>query len=266
MRRPEQQTILITGSTDGLGRGVAERLSREGSRILVHGRDPSKIDRVVGELDAADGYEADLSSLELVRQLGERLRASQPRLDVLVNNAGVISPERRESADGYELTFAVNYLAGFALTAAVLPLLEPPARIVNVASIGQAPIDFDDVMLERDYDRSRAYGQSKLAQIMFTFELAPRLEGGVTVNALHPATLMDTKLVRENIGRTQDSVGDGADSVVRLITDSGLDDVSGRFFDRTEEAAAEGQAYDEDARRRLWDLSEELTGAAYPRG
>jgi NAD(P)-dependent dehydrogenase (short-subunit alcohol dehydrogenase family) len=258
VRPLDQQTILITGSTDGLGRRVADDLAGEGARVLVHGRSPERVERTVEEVGAAAGYVADFSSLDQVKRLAEEVRSAEDRLDVLVNNAGLVSPERRESEDGYELGFAVNYLAGFALTGLLLPLID--GRIVNVASIGQYPIDFDDVMLEHGYEGYRSYAQSKLAQVMFTFELAERLGDGVAVNALHPATLMDTKMVRESFGRTRDSVEDGARSVERLVADPELDGVSGRYFDRQSESTANEQAYDADARRKLWELSEELTG------
>jgi NAD(P)-dependent dehydrogenase (short-subunit alcohol dehydrogenase family) len=255
---PAHPTVLITGSTDGLGRQVAEDLAAQGARVLVHGRSPERVERTVDETGAATGYVADLSSLEEVR----RLAGEVDGVDVLVNNAGVVAPDREESQDGYELGFAVNYLAGFALTGLLLPQIE--GRIVNVASIGQQPIDFDDVMLERSYDGFRSYAQSKLAQVMFTFELAERLDsGGPTVNALHPATLMDTKMVRESFGRTQDTVEEGARAVERLVTDPSLDGVSGRYFDRERESRANEQAYDADARGRLWELSEELTGVRF---
>jgi NAD(P)-dependent dehydrogenase (short-subunit alcohol dehydrogenase family) len=219
------------------------------------------VEQTAGEIGAAAGYLADFSSLHEVRRLAEQVEG----VDVLVNNAGLVSPEREESQDGYELGFAVNYLAGFALTGLLLPRIE--GRIVNVASIGQHAIDFSDVMLHRSYDGYRSYAQSKLAQIMFTIELAERLgDGAPTVNALHPATLMDTKMVRESFGRTQDSVDDGVRSVVRLVADPELDGVSGRFFDKTSESRADRQAYDEAARTRLWKLSEELTGVSYPSG
>jgi len=265
----DHQTILITGSTDGLGRHVAGELAGRGSRVLVHGRDRERVERTVSEIGAAAGYVADLSSLDQIRRLADEVRESQQRLDVLVNNAGIYAPERSESEDGHELGFAVNYLAGFALSLLLLPLLEAsaPARIVNVASVGQWPIDFDDVMLERDYEGFRSYAQSKLAQVLFTFELAERLgdDSGVTVNALHPATLMDTKMVRQSVGRAQDSVEEGAASVIRLVADPELEGVTGRYFDRTRQSRANDQAYDPDARRRLWELSEELSGLA-PRG
>lgn len=264
VRPLDQQTILITGSTDGLGRALAQRLAAKGAHALVHGRDPAKVERTVRDVGAAQGFVADLSSLAQVRHLADQVRQSLDRLDALVNNAGVVVPERMESEDGIELGFAVNYLAGFALTQLLLPLLEAsaPARVVNVASVGQQPIHFNDVMLEDRYDGYRSYAQSKLAQIMFTFELAERLGAGagVTVNALHPATLMDTKMVRESFGRTVDSVEDGVNSVLHLVTARELEHTTGRYFDHTQESAADAQAYDAGARRRLWELSERLTG------
>jgi NAD(P)-dependent dehydrogenase (short-subunit alcohol dehydrogenase family) len=253
--------VLVTGSTDGLGRRVAELLVET---VLVHGRDPAKVEDAVRAIGAAGGYVADLSSLDRVRRLADDVSRDHDRLDVLVNNAGVVAPERRQSADGHELTFAVNHLAHFLLTLELLPLLDrsAPARIVNVSSVGQQAIDFDDVMLERGYDAFRAYSQSKLAQVMFTFELAERLgDGGVTVDALHPATLMDTKMVRQSLGRAMTSVDEGAEAVLRLTYDDGG---SGRYFDGMREAAAHRQAYDAKARRRLWTLSEELTGLSRP--
>jgi NAD(P)-dependent dehydrogenase (short-subunit alcohol dehydrogenase family) len=259
MRPLEEQRILVTGSTDGLGRRVAAELAERGAGVLVHGRDPGKVDEAAREVRAEAGLVADLAELGQVR----RLAAEAGRLDALVNNAGVIDSERRKSADGLELTFAVNHLSHFLLTELLLPRLREPARIVNVSSGGQMPLDFDDLMLERGYDGYTAYARSKLAQVMFTVELAERLDGrDVTVNALHPATLMDTKMVLDTFGRARSSVEEGVEAVLRLVTDPGLDGVSGRFFDGTRESAAHGQAYDANARRRLWEQSERLAGAA----
>jgi NAD(P)-dependent dehydrogenase (short-subunit alcohol dehydrogenase family) len=229
--------------------------------VLAHGRSEAKL----ADVPAADRFLADLSSLAEVRRLAAEVRERADRLDVLVNNAGIVEPERRLSADGHELTFAVNYLAGFLLTLELLPLLRAsaPARVVNVASIGQAPIDFADPMLEHGYEPMRAYSQSKLAQISFTLELAERVPADeLTVNALHPATLMDTQMVRSAFGRSMSTVREGADATLRLIADPELDGVSGRYFDGTREARANAQAYDADARARLWELSEQLTGAS----
>ena len=260
------KTILITGATDGLGRGLALRLAGDGHSVLVHGRDPERTRAVADQIGArARQYVADLSSLDEVRGLAEEVLAREDRLDVLINNAATASRERRSSADGHEMAFAVNYLSHFLLTHRLLALLErsAPSRIVNVSSVGQVPISFDDVMLEQKYSAVRAYSQSKTAQVMFTFELAPRLPKGVTVNALHPATFMDTKMVREAFGKAMSTVEEGVASTVRLAMDEGLSEVTGRYFDRERESRADKQAYDPEARKRLWKLSEELTGCRW---
>lgn len=265
--------IAITGATDGLGHRVALELANQGHILLVHGRDPEKGRALVSELEAMGGgdghryFNADLSSLAETRQLAAALRESTPRLDVLINNAG-IGPRQPDStceisADGHELFFAVNYLAGYLLTRELLPLLQAsaPARIVNVASIGQAAIDFDDVMLENDYDDFRAYRQSKLAQIMFTFDLAEELAGsGVTVNCLHPATLMDTKMVLDSgyFPGTRATIEEGAEALEKLAVSAELEGVSGEYFDGLVKSRADDQAYDPDARELLRALSETL--------
>jgi NAD(P)-dependent dehydrogenase (short-subunit alcohol dehydrogenase family) len=269
MRDAAEATILVTGATDGLGKHVASALARRGATVLLHGRSPERLEATLEELRSqtssqkVGSYLADLSSLGAVRDLADRILSEYDRLDVLINNAGIIVQERKESEDGYELTFAVNYLSHFLLTSLLLPLLKgsAPARVVNVASAGQSPIDFDDPMLERGYDAMRAYSQSKLAQIMFTFELAERLSGtGVSVNALHPASLMDTKMVQDTFGYTMSTVEEGTEAVVRLAASPELEGVTGRYFDGTREARADGQAYDKEARQTLWELSEELCG------
>jgi len=269
MDNPAEATILVTGATDGLGKCVAFELAADGATVLLHGRSSERLEATLEEAREETGseklgsYLADLSSLGEVRALAEQVLTEQDRLDVLINNAGVIAGERWESEDGYELTFAVNYLAHFLLTHLLLPLLRDcaPARVVNVASAGQSPIDFEDVMLERGYGGMKAYTQSKLAQVMFTFELAERLGGsGVTVNALHPASLMDTKMVLEAFGRSMSTVEEGAEATVRLATSPELEGVTGRYFDGTREGRAERQAYDEEARKRLWALSGDLCG------
>jgi NAD(P)-dependent dehydrogenase (short-subunit alcohol dehydrogenase family) len=274
MRPVEETTVLVTGATDGLGKAVAGRLAAEGATVLLHGRDGVKLSSAAHELRDTTGndrirtYLADFASLGAARALATEVESTNHRLHVLINNAGVGSGKpagttRQESEDGHELRFAVNHLAGFVLTLRLLPLLRrsAPARIVNVASAGQYPIDFDDVMLERSYDGTRAYRQSKLAQVMFGFELAARVPADeVTVNSLHPATFMPTKIVLEQHGQSVDSLEEGVEATVRLAISPELDGVTGRYFDRQAEARADEQAYDPEARRRLWDLSAELAG------
>src|ERR687896_538131 len=264
-----EATILVTGATDGLGRRVAQELAAMGATVLLHGRSPERLEATLEELRSqtgskkANSYLADLSSLDAVRNLAKRILSGEDRLDVLVNNAGMIARERKESEDGYELTFQVNYPSPFFLTRLFLPLLKDsaPSRIVNVASAGQSPLDFSNLMLERGYDAMRAYSQSKLAQIMFTFELAERLsDTGVSVNALHPASLMDTKMVQDTFGYTMSTVEEGSEAVVRLAVSQEVEGVTGRYFDGTREARANRQAYDKEARQTLWELSEELCG------
>jgi NAD(P)-dependent dehydrogenase (short-subunit alcohol dehydrogenase family) len=275
MREITDTVVLITGATDGLGRGVAQRIARAGATVHLHGRNLERLATAEREIREATGNDrihthlADLASLDQVRAVADEVERDTDRLHVLINNAGIGSGlpegrERRESADGYELRFAVNYLAGFLLTMRLLPLLRrsAPARIVNVASLGQAPIDFDDVMLTDGYSGTRAYSQSKLAQIMFGLELAERLDPAeVTVTSLHPSTFMPTKMVLQERGRSLDSLERGVEATTRLAIDPELEGVSGAFFDRESESAADPQAYDEAARRRLWELSLELTGA-----
>ncbi|MGP4018975.1 SDR family NAD(P)-dependent oxidoreductase [Saccharopolyspora sp. 5N708] len=275
MRTPNERTVLVTGATSGLGRALAGRLAQSGSRVLIHGRDARRAERVRAEIAAATGADrldvliADLAELRQVEQLAVDVRLRCDRLDVLVNNAGIGSGApgsgRAESPDGVELRFAVNYLAGYHLTRLLRPLLtaSAPARVVNVASAGQRPIDFADPMLTRDYLGTRAYAQSKLAQIMFTFDLAEQLRGsGVTVNALHPATYMNTAMVREAGVSPVDTVAQGVQATMQLVADPGLDEVTGEYFHGMRACRALEQAYDERARARLRELSDKLVEQA----
>jgi NAD(P)-dependent dehydrogenase (short-subunit alcohol dehydrogenase family) len=273
-RALEDTVALVTGATDGLGRALAERLAAMGMSVHIHGRSADKLARAHEEIVAATGngrvftHRADLASLAEVRGLADEIGALDA-LHLLINNAGIgsglpDSPDREESVDGIELRFAVNYLAGFVLTERLLPLLErsAPARIVMIASLGQAALDFDDPLLERSlYEGRRAYAQSKLAQITYANELAARLLAtGITVNSLHPATFMPTKIVLDERGTSVDSLDRGVQSTVRVAVDPELDTVTGHFFDREQEARAEAQAYDPAAQRQLRELSERLAG------
>jgi NAD(P)-dependent dehydrogenase (short-subunit alcohol dehydrogenase family) len=276
MRAVDRQTVLVTGATDGLGQALARELASRGASVLLHGRSDNRLEKTRREIQPVTGsdrlrpYRADFSSLDEVRRLAHDVERDHDRLDLLINNAGIgfgkQNSGREVSADGYELRFAVNYLAPFLLTKLLLPLLRrsAPARIVNVASAGQVPVDFDDLMLEVSYDGTRAYRQSKLALVMFTFELADRLQGGVSVNALHPATFMNTKMVHEAGSPIMSTIEDGLEATLALALPPELDGVTGRYFDGLHEARANSQAYDADARRRLWRLSEQLTGLITP--
>jgi NAD(P)-dependent dehydrogenase (short-subunit alcohol dehydrogenase family) len=268
----EQRTIVITGATDGLGKGLAGELAPTGARLILHGRSEEKGRALLEELQPRTSGElawrrADLGSLDEVRDLADDL-AKEERIDVLVNNAGIgTAGGREESSDGYELTFQVNYLAPFLLTRRLLPLIErsAPARIVNVSSAGQAPIDFDDVMLEEGYTGVQAYCQSKLALVMFTFDLAEELEGsGVTANCLHPGTYMPTKMVKRAGVDPVTPLENGIAATMRLITSPEVEGTNGHYFDGTSESAPHPQAEDPDARRQLRELSAELTGIQIP--
>ncbi|HUF28426.1 MAG TPA: SDR family NAD(P)-dependent oxidoreductase [Gemmatimonadaceae bacterium] len=265
----EQPVMLITGSTDGLGREVARRLAATGAHVIVHGRNRDRGMALVREIEesgkgSARFYAADFASLAEVRSFADAVLRDYDRLDVLINNAGIwLSAEdgRRTSTDGHEMHFAVNYLSGFLLTRLLLPRLvaSAPARLVNVASGAQQPIRFDDVMLERGYSDGRAYAQSKLAQVLFTVDLGRELEdAGVVVSAVHPSTFMNTGMVLSRGIEPRSSVAEGAEAVVRLVTEPDLR--SGQYFQVLTPARAHAQAYDVEAREQLRLLSLRLTG------
>ena len=268
------KTVFITGSTDGVGRYVALELAKKGANFLIHGRDAARAHAVVDEIKrggngSARFYQADLSSLTEVRKLADAVTADHKKIDIFISNAGIGSrnygPERRVSADGHELRFAVNYLAGFLLAYSLLPIIKAaaPSRIVNVASLGQAPLDFDNVMLEREYNGVRAYSQSKLSQIMFTVDLAEELKGsGVTVNSLHPATYMNTTMVLAGGNTPISTVEEGGAAILHLAMGDDMEGRSGLFFNGMNEQRANAQAYDAAARKKLRTLSLKLTGLA----
>jgi len=225
---------------------------------------------VLAEVQAATGnpnlefYRADLAVLSDVRDLAQAVTAKHSRLDVLINNAGVLGRETRQmTGDGMELHFEVNYLAPFLLTELLLPTLRAsaPARIVNVSSGGQAAVDFDDVMLETGYSAMRGYCQSKLSQIMNTIDLAGMLKGsGVTVTSLHPGTYMNTNMVIGAGVKPITPVEEGVEAVYRLAVSPEVEGQTGVFFNQQTLAQAKPQAYDQAARRRLRDLSLKLSG------
>jgi NAD(P)-dependent dehydrogenase (short-subunit alcohol dehydrogenase family) len=271
MKPLNQQIIFITGATDGIGKLTALQLAKQNAHVLIHGRNETKVANVINEIknitgnQNIEGFVADLSSLEEVRKLADNILEKHNSVDVLINNAGVGTADKRYGKDGTELRFAVNYLAPFLLTHLLLPALKnaAPSRIVNVASAGQAPIHFDDIMLEKNFDGTTAYCRSKLALIMFTIDLAEQLKKeNVTVNSLHPGTYLDTNMVRESGITPWGKPETGADAEVFLATSSQLENVAGKYFDVKKEAKANSQAYDEKARKKLRELSMESTGLA----
>ncbi|MCO6000152.1 SDR family NAD(P)-dependent oxidoreductase [Actinoallomurus rhizosphaericola] len=257
--------ILITGASDGLGRALAEDLAVSGRhRLLLHGRNAQRL-REVADATGGETFLADFSSLAEVGSLAAEIAGSYDRLDVLVNNAGVgfhaTGTTRELSADGYELRLAVNYLAPVLLTRKLLSLLRrgAPSRIVNVASVGQQPIDFDDPHQERGYTDVAAYCRSKLALISHTYDLAEELAGtGVTVNSLHPALYMPTAMSKRSGMEIVDSLETGVAATRRLVDAPELADVTGRYFEIEKEARASEEAYDPEYRRRLGELTRDL--------
>ncbi|WP_327657210.1 SDR family NAD(P)-dependent oxidoreductase [Streptomyces sp. NBC_00483] len=255
-------TLLITGATSGLGRYLAFELVRGGHVVLAHGRDEKRTDALVEELRAtggrAEGFVADLASLEQVRDLGARVAAAHPELDVLVNNAGVGTGApgsgREPSADGHELRFAVNVLAPVALTRTLLPTLQAnsPSRVVNCGSLGQSPLDFDDLEFDNNYSGTEAYCRSKFALAAHTFALARELSGtGIHVNVIHPATYMDTAMVREAGVGPLNTVEDGAAGVLALAVGELGGEATAGFFDGEQPTLAQAETYDREVQDRL---------------
>jgi NAD(P)-dependent dehydrogenase (short-subunit alcohol dehydrogenase family) len=267
------KTVLVTGSTDGLGRELASACLQEGATLLAHGRNLDKGTALMTSLRqefpgaTIRYYNANLASLEETFSLCRRLLENEEHLEVLVNNAGIgpRSPglPRRVTEDNLELMFQVNYLAGYILARRLLPILKiNGARIVNVASIGQQALDFSNLQLEHDFDDARAYRQSKLAQILDTLTLTTSLEGmGITVNAGHPATLMGTKMVLDSEGYfpgVKTSVAEGVNNIMHLIADDSLQNISGLYFEDQQPTEANAQAYERSAREKLASISAEI--------
>jgi retinol dehydrogenase-14 len=291
MERPEweehggcmgEKVCLITGATSGIGKATAMGLANMGASVVMVGRDRGKGEALMAEIKeksanaSVDLMLADVSSQEQIRRLAYEFKEAYPRLDVLINNAGVFSSKRITSADGIEMTFAVNHLAYFLLTNLLLDVLKAsaPSRIVNVSSgdHSNATIDFDDLQGENGYKGAKAYSQSKLATVLFTYELARRLEGtGVTANCLHPGGRIP---VRTNFGSGVSGVfgftvraltplmkspEKGAETSIYLASSPEVEGLSGRYFVKKDEARSSDVSYDKRLARRLWEVSAELT-------
>ncbi len=280
------RTVLVTGGTGGIGRATADALARLGARVGIVGRDRPRAERAAEEIrrsaghDAVDVFVADLSAQSDVRRLAGEALAAYPRLDVLVNNVGGYWAHRHTTADGLEHTFALNHLAPYLLTNLLLERLQEsaPSRVVTVSSGAQAMgrIDFDDLQGERRYNGQRAYNQSKLANVLFTYELARRTEGtGVTANVLHPG-VVDTAFGQEDSGRWMrlmlpvvrpfmKSPEQGAATSVHLASSPDVAEVSGRYFVNSEAKRSSARSYDETTAARLWQVSAELVRIEHTR-
>lgn len=269
------KTVLVTGSTDGLGRALALALAADGAHVIVHGRNAERGRAVVAEITragkgSATFIAADFSSLQATRRFADAVAKAYPKLDLLVNNAGIAigrAQPRRANAENQELQFVVNYLAGWILANRLLPNLEAaaPSRIVNVASGSASPIDFDDVMLEKPGAHRHGYGQSKLAQVSMTIELAPAFaKRGVTMVSAHPATLMDTTMVKGLGVPARSTVAEGRDHIMGLIRAPSLQ--AGAYYrDGKPTPPGDPQATDAAARAKLAALSAKLTRVAATR-
>jgi len=256
------RSILLTGATGGIGRATAAALAAKGATLLLHGRDERRLREMASELAPAGPpvrtLVADLSSLAEVARLAREAAEAAPDLDVLINNAGVgfgrDSTRREVSRDGFELRFAVNYLAAFLLSEELLGRGLPRRAIINVASAGQETLDFSDLMTERGYGGVRAYGRSKLAMIMMSVDCAA-LHPGLQVQALHPGTYLDSGMVRDAGIRPLGPVTRGAESIIAVLEEALGGGKSGRYFNESSPARALAQAYDERARARLRETS-----------
>ncbi len=261
-----EKTILITGSTDGIGKQTALELSRMGARVLLHGRSDERGEAVLNEIRAASGNRsldlciADLCSMQQVRQLAAEIQKKHGALHVLINNAGVLMNERQLTEDGLEMTFAVNHLSHFLLTHLLLDMMtrSAPARIINVSSMVHQGARLD-LQGERHFSGYGAYSISKLANILFAYELAERLKGtGVTANALHPGVI-GTKMLHRGFGAVGGShLAEGAETSVYLATSPEVEGVSGKYFVRKREMESSAQTHDKALRRRFWEVSERL--------
>ncbi|HZC16695.1 MAG TPA: SDR family oxidoreductase [Caulobacteraceae bacterium] len=274
------KVVVITGATSGIGQVAAVELARRGARIVLIARDPARADRALAEINrAAPGLAhravfADLAGVAQTRRVAAEIAAAEPRIDVLINNAGALFNRRQLSPDGLEMTFAVNHMAYFVLTEGLRRTLaaSAPARIVNTASGAHkgAKLDFDDLQLERGYSGFQAYGRSKLCNILFTRELARRLETGVTANALHPG-FVATRFGDRSGGLLQAlmpiaklgaiSPTRGAETIVHLASSPEVASMSGLYFYREKPQTPSPEALDDAAARRLWTISERLESA-----
>jgi NAD(P)-dependent dehydrogenase (short-subunit alcohol dehydrogenase family) len=265
--------VLVTGSTDGIGKQAALELARRGATVLVHGRNEQRVRDTVEELrtasgdDSADGFVADLSSLKEVDRLAREIKSKHSRLHVLLNNAGVFMKERVVTPDGYEMTFAVNHLAPFLLTCELLDLLKKgaPSRVITVSSVAhqRGQLDFDNLQGQKHFDGYGAYALSKLANVLFTYELAERLRGtGVTANCLHPGVI-GTKLLRTGFNIDgQHTLEQGAATSVYLASAPEVADTTGMYFVNKQPRESAAMTRERELQKKLWEVSAVLCGVS----
>ncbi len=281
----DDKRILITGATNGIGKTAALDLAKMGAEVIIVGRNENKTRRVLDELKTASGSDrldmliADLSSIEQIRRAADEFRGRYERLDVLLNNAGAIFPKYQETADGLEMTFALNHISYFLLTHLLLDNLKQTAqrqgeaRIINVSSSAHRGAQFNGPDEANAYSSSRSYGKSKLANVLFTYDLARRLEGtAVTVNAVHPG-LVDTgfgsefkgflglliKALQMTIARSPEK---GAETLVYLASSPEVRGVGAKYWKDKKQVESSKASFDVAQQRRLWELSETVTGMA----
>ncbi len=265
----KDKIIMVTGSTDGIGKQTAIDLAEMGANIIVHGRNESKAKQAAENVKQRSGATnieyvvCDLSSLEQIRKMSEDIHQRFDKIDVLINNAGVYKTERELNEKGFELTFAINHLAYFLLTGLLLDLVKKSdyARIVNVASMAHGQdLDFDNLNGEDYFDGYDAYSRSKLCNIMFTYTLSRKLEGtGVTANVLHPGVI-STKLLHEGFGMGGSPLTQGSQTSVYLASSEDVENVSGRYFSDNREVSSSEVSYNISMQDKLWIISEKMTG------
>ncbi|MFO8236421.1 MAG: SDR family NAD(P)-dependent oxidoreductase [Bacteroidales bacterium] len=265
-----KKTVLITGSTDGIGKQTAYDMALADYQIIIHGRSNEKVNQTINEIketknDASvEGFVSDFESLKNVSQFAEKLKEKYDKLDILINNAGVALKEKELTEDGYEKTFQINYLSHFLLTNLILDLLKKSekGKIVNVTSmVHSTAIDFDNLQGEQAFEGSEAYSLSKLCEILFTYKLASSLkEDQTTVNCLHPGVI-NTKLLKNHWGGIGGSVKEGAENLLYVATYEGIDQVTGKYFVNKMPQSSATVTYETNKQDKLWEISKKMVEA-----
>lgn len=263
-----RKKILITGSTDGIGKQAAFNLALKGHQVIIHGRKKEKVDQTIEKIKTETnnqqitGNVADFESLQAVKEMAEKISEDHPDLDVLLNNAGIMQNSKEFTEDGFEKTFGVNYLAPFLLTRLLFPVLSRPGdtRIINVSSmIHASSIDFENLQGEKSFDGSEAYGLSKLCNILFTYKLAREYStDNVVTHCLHPGVI-NTKLLRENFGSIGNPVEEGASNLEHAATAGNLKHITGKYFKDQKAQSTANISYDHEIQDKLWKISDKMS-------